>query len=168
MTRPFSIALKQKMVARLTSVNAVSAAQLARETGISQQNLSRWLSEARDAPFVPLDSRVSCAWNVEQKARIIAQAAGLASDELARYLETESVKLALFKRWCFALGEAGEVSVGMTKRIRKLERELSRKDRALAAAAALLLLQEPSNRSVQSEGDDSEEEIEGAEFNLPE
>ena len=36
MTRPFSVALKHQMVARLTGVNAVSAAQLARETGISQ------------------------------------------------------------------------------------------------------------------------------------
>ena len=50
MTRPFSSAL-QTMVARLTGVNAISAAQLARETGVSQQNLSRWLTAARRCPF---------------------------------------------------------------------------------------------------------------------
>ena len=83
MTRPFSVALKQQMVARLTGVNAVSAAQLARETGITQQNLSRWLSEARNSPF----------------------------------------------------GEAGQESVGMIKRVRKLERELTPKESALAEAA---------------------------------
>ena len=53
MKRRFSTALKQQMVARLTSVNAVSASQLSRETGISQQNLSRWLNEAQKAPMRP-------------------------------------------------------------------------------------------------------------------
>ena len=154
------------MVARLTSVNAPSAAQLARETGITQQNLSRWLSEARDSPFAASASSDLSAWNVEQKARIIAQGAGLASDELARYLESEGVKLAQFKRWCLALNEAGQGSVGLTKQIRKLQRELARKDRALAAAAALLLLREPID-NLPSEEDDIEEEIEETEFNLP-
>ena len=39
------MAFKQKMVQRLTGKNAVSASQLARETGLRQQNLSRWLQE---------------------------------------------------------------------------------------------------------------------------
>jgi transposase-like protein len=43
MAKPFSMAFKQKMVRRLTGNNAVSASQLARETGVRQQNLSRWL-----------------------------------------------------------------------------------------------------------------------------
>ena len=43
MTRPYSVAFKQKMVQRLTGKDAVSATQLARETGVRQQNLSRWL-----------------------------------------------------------------------------------------------------------------------------
>ena len=61
MTRPFLIAFKQKMIARLTGVNAMSAAQLARETGITQQNLSRWLSEARNRPFAALGNDILSA-----------------------------------------------------------------------------------------------------------
>jgi transposase-like protein len=52
MTRPYSVAFKQKMVQRLTGKDAVSATQLARETGIRQQNLSRRLEEARSLPLV--------------------------------------------------------------------------------------------------------------------
>lgn len=140
MTRPFSLALKHQMVARLTGINAVSAAQLARETGISQQNLSRWLSQSRSSPFQAVDEGIVSAWTVEQKARVIAHAAALAGDELSRYLAGEGVRLAHFRRWRVALEEAGEESVGMAKRIGKLERELARKERALAEAAALLLL----------------------------
>jgi transposase-like protein len=52
MTKPFSVAFKQKMVQRLSGKNAVSASQLAREIGIRQQNLSRWLQEARSLPVM--------------------------------------------------------------------------------------------------------------------
>ena len=38
MTKPFSLAFKQKMMARLTGKDAVSARQLALETGLRQQN----------------------------------------------------------------------------------------------------------------------------------
>lgn len=46
------MAFKQKMVQRLTGRNAVRATQLAQETGVAQQNLSRWLQEARSLPIV--------------------------------------------------------------------------------------------------------------------
>jgi len=52
MTKPFSVAFKQKMLQRLTGKNAVSASQLARDTGVRQQNLSRWLQEARSLPIM--------------------------------------------------------------------------------------------------------------------
>jgi transposase-like protein len=53
------MAVKQNLVERLMGVNAVRAAQLARETGIRQQNLSRWLRDARNIPLGTCDSRVS-------------------------------------------------------------------------------------------------------------
>jgi transposase len=159
MTKHFSIALKQQLIARLTGVNSVSAAQLSRETGISQQNLSRWLSEARHIPFGASGDCIVAAWSVEEKARIVAQAAPLDGDELTRYLESEGVRAAHFKRWRLALEEAGEESVSMAKRIGRLERELIRKERALAEAATLLMLREPVERLMQDEEDDLDEQI---------
>jgi transposase len=50
MTRPYSVAFKQKMIQRLTGKGALSASQLARRTGVRQQNLSRWLEDARSLP----------------------------------------------------------------------------------------------------------------------
>ena len=52
MTRPYSVAFKQKMVQRLTGKKPVSALQLSKETGIQQQSLSRWLREARSLPLM--------------------------------------------------------------------------------------------------------------------
>lgn len=161
MTIRFSMALKQQMVARLTGVNALSAVQLARETGISQQNLSRWLSEARSLPFRTPDDDIVASWSVEEKARIVAQAAQLAGDELSEYLRREGVKLRHCRHWRLALEEAGEESVSMTKRIRKLERELVRKERALAAAATLLLLRDTRDSPIQEEADGINAPVEG-------
>jgi transposase len=168
MTRRFSIAIKQKLIARLTGPNAVSAAQLSRETGIKQQNLSRWLSEARNLPFQASGNEIVSTWTVEQKARILAHAAALAGDDLTRYLESEGVRLAHFRRWRLALEEAGEEAVGMAKQIGNLERELARKEKALAEAATLLVLREPINSLGQKEDDLIDEEIDQREeLNLP-
>jgi hypothetical protein len=46
MTGAYSVAFKRKMVERLTGKNAISANQLAMETGVRQQNPAHWLREA--------------------------------------------------------------------------------------------------------------------------
>ena len=81
MTRPYSVAFKQKMVERLTGKDAVSALQLSRETGVRQQNLSRWLHEARSLPIVKSDKPTKHELTVEQKARLVADATDLSGLE---------------------------------------------------------------------------------------
>jgi transposase len=156
MTRPYSIAFKQKMVDRLTGKNAVSAVQLAGETGIRQQNLSRWLQEARSLPFVASDDRMDRGWTVEQKARVLAEASKLAGDQLAAHLEREGVKFADFERWRIALENDGNGSTAAAKRIRQLERELARKEKALAEAATLLVLKKRVASLFKDADDDTE------------
>ena len=131
MTRPYSIAFKQKMVERLTGKSALSALQLSRETGVRQQNLSRWLLEARSLPLVATDKNIVHTWTVEQKAQVLSEASRLSGEQLTAYLQREGVKLADFERWRVALEEEGQESSSAIKRIRKLERELARKEKAL-------------------------------------
>jgi hypothetical protein len=57
MTRPYFIAFKKKMVQRPPGKDAISVSRLARETRVRQQNLSRWLEEARSLPLVASDNR---------------------------------------------------------------------------------------------------------------
>jgi transposase len=159
MTKAYSVAFKQKMVQRLTGKNAVSASQLARETGIRQQNLSRWLDDARSLPLVAKKAKpIVREWTIEQKARVLAEAAVLDGEELTAYLEREGVKLAEYERWRIALDEGGRASAATTKRIRQLERELARKEKALAEAAALLVLK----KKVQAlYGEDEDDDMDG-------
>jgi transposase-like protein len=156
MTRPYSIAFKQKMVERLTGKNASNQSQLARETGVRQQNLSMWLEQARSLPLVASDKRNVRQWSVEQKARILAEGSELTGDQLAAFLESAGVKLAEFERWRVALEEDGQGSAATTKRIRMLERELARKEKALAEAATLLVLKKTIESHYRYEDDDTD------------
>ena len=157
MTKAYSIAFKQKMVERLTGKNAVNPSQLGREIGIRQQNLSRWLHEARSLPSVAANTPKSRVWTVEQKVRVLASASKLTGEELTSYLEREGVKLADFERWRIALEEDGGSSAAVLKRIRKLERELARKEKALAEAAVLLVLKKTIDSYYKEEDDDTDE-----------
>jgi len=157
MTRAYSLAFKQKMVERLTGKNALNQSQLARETGVRQQNLCRWLEEARSLPLVASNNPKARVWTVEQKAQALAGASKLNGEELTAYLEREGIKLADFERWRIALEEAGQGSAATTKRIRQLERELARKEKALAEAAVLLVLKKTIDSYYKQEDDDTDE-----------
>ena len=159
MTKPFSLAFKQKMVARLIGKDAVSARQLAGETGLRQQTLSRWLQEASSLPIMPT-KRPKREWSIEEKIRILAKASPLTGAELSDFLEREGVLRAEYEQWRLALGEEGRASLATVKRIRTLERELARKEKALAEAAALLVLKKKLQALEEDEGDGTDEEHE--------
>ena len=142
------------MVQRLTGKNAVSALQLARETGVRQQNLSRWLQEARSLPIMADKPKPTARqWTVERKAHVLAEASNLDGEALTAYLEREGVKFPEYEQWRIALDEGG-ASAATTKRIRQLERELARKEKALAEAAALLVLKKKVETLYGADEDD--------------
>ena len=160
MTRPVSLAYKQKMVERLTGKDAKSAAALSRETGVRQQTLSRWLEEARSLPRVATGDRKK-KWTVEEKVRLLGEAGKLAGEDLAAFLRREGASLAELEQWRLALDEGGRAAVSTTKRIRQLERELARKEKALAEAAALLVLKKKvEDLYPEDEDEDTDEETE--------
>ena len=155
MTKPFSMAFKQKMVERLTGKDAMSATQLARATGVRQQNLSRWLQEARSLPLMADHPKPVRMWTIEQKARVLADAGELDGEELTTYLEREGVQRAEYEQWRLALDEGGAASTLTSRRIRQLERELARKEKALAEAAALLILKKKVDTLYGEDEDDA-------------
>ena len=163
MTRPFSLPYKQKMIQELTGKDAKSARRLARETGISQETLSRWLREARSLPVMPTGPVASRPRSIDDKVRILSAASKLSGSDLSAFLEQEGISLAELEQWRLALDEEGRSSKATTKRIRKLERELARKEKALAEAAALLVLKKKVEHLYQDQDDedaDTDEENE--------
>ena len=104
--------------------------------------------------------RQTSEWSIDEKIRVLAKAGKLTGAELTEFLEREGLLLADYEQWRLALAEEGRASLATTKRIRALERELARKEKALAEAAALLVLKNKVTRLWEAEGDDTDEEPE--------
>ena len=144
------------MVARMTGKHAVSATQLASEMGLRQQTLSRWLLETSSLPVMsPKGSRRT--WTLEDKIRILAAGAPLTGHALDALLTREGVRPVEYEQWRLALQDDGRASGATTKQLRALERELARKEKALAEAAALLVLKKKV-QSLAGDGDDDTDE----------
>lgn len=141
----YSAAFKARVVQRLVGPHAVSANALAKELGVSQESLSRWLRQARSVGEMPASKK---QWTGAEKLRVVTAAAGLTGSELGAFLRREGLHEAQLAAW----REAAETALGTppvrprpgsspeAQRIRELERELRRKDQALAETAALLVL----------------------------
>jgi hypothetical protein len=89
-----------------------------------------------------------------EKARIIAEADNLTGEELGAFLRREGVHPGELKLWRDAL-DADKADRKSTRRIRDLERELRRKEKALAEAAALLVLKKKAEAILGDEDDEA-------------
>jgi len=163
------------MVSKLVGPNGMSATALARQMGVAQGTLSRWLREAgTNGGTVQRNRRTPMAKNqharrrpddlsFEEKVRIVAAAQNLSDEELGAFLRKEGLHGADLQRWKEAMREALANTTGRAKsrrskeakKFKKLERELNRKDKALAETAALLVLKKKAEEIWGDEGDDT-------------
>jgi transposase len=163
----YSQGLRARLVQRLVGAGAISATALSRESGVSQQTLSRWLREAPTVASVSdrdsnNDSRRPRR-SPEDKLRIVLAASQLSEAELGEFLRREGLHTAQLEEWrklamaaaqqALAGGKASTKPTSEAQRIRELERDLDRKNRALAEVTALLALQ----KKVQALWGDADE-----------
>jgi transposase-like protein len=169
-------AFKQRMVKKLSMPGAISACSLAKEVGVSQGTLSRWKREAAtlgtmtkqdqsNEPKEQTTDRRPDDWSPEEKVQVLAETAALSDKELGGYLRRKGLHEATLKQWRASVNSAlgkpqpkarkSREQKEAEKRIRKLERELKRKDAALAETAALLVLKKKVQEIWGDEDDDT-------------
>lgn len=142
---------------------ALSASRLSREVGVGQPTLSKWLRDAggrignvkfESPPPPPRSPRRPEDWSPEERLRAVMESARLSDEELGAFLRREGLQEAVLAEWKAAALEA----LGPQKKsgkVRELEKELRRKDKALAEAAALLVLQKKVRTLLGDEDDDT-------------
>lgn len=169
----YSDGFKEQMVRRLVGPDAVSALALSREVGVGQPTLSRWLRASLGRMSRDEGQRLSKALSKrtpEERAALVLEAKGLNGAELGAFLRRHGLHeadLETLKQW---LAERLDPKTGMRerdenkkarkaeqKRIKRLESELRKKDKALAEAAALLVLQ----KKVQALWGDEDSDMTG-------
>jgi len=166
------------MVERLSGAHAPSATELAGETGVAQSTLSKWLKAAgtvapkmarRDKQKTPPTSSSKRPQDLtaEEKVALVLEAAAVPEAELGAFLRRKGVHEAQLAEWrqqVTQLAVAGlrgpskrdrKAASVEARRVRDLERELARKEKALAEAAALLVLKKKAQAIWGDEDDDT-------------
>jgi transposase len=108
---------------------------------------------------MPPSKKQKKQWTSAEKLRVVTAASGLTGTALGAFLRREGLHEAQLTAW----REAAETALGAparprpgasleAQRIRELERELRRKDKALAETAALLVLKK-TVQAIWGDGD---------------
>jgi transposase len=148
---------------------------LADETGVHQTTLSRWLRQAGidTIPYMSHDTKPSGNtprrprdWSLQEKLQVLQEASTLSDQELGGYLRRKGLHEAQLEQWRASVAEVlgnPKPKPKMSKehrmdkkRIQELERELRRKDKALAETAALLVLKKKVQAIWGDEDDDTD------------
>ena len=134
-----------------------SVASVAREEGITEVTLYHWRKQARNrGEVVPGKKTLPDGWPAEARLAVVVETATLSAVELATYCREKGLYVEQVDAWRQACldgqasssqrrAEEREQARADKKRIRELERELRRKDKALAETAALLVLRKNMN-----------------------
>lgn len=168
MTPAYTDAFKSRMVQRMTGLRAMSANELSQEVGVSQTSLSSWLrraGEIRAKVTTAKETRVAKTDTAEGRLAAVLEASKLSEEELGVWLRTQGLHGAQLDEWRAAMlaglqsnGAAARSTGTQARRVKELERELRRKDRALAEAAALLILQKKLHNLLGDADDGTNDE----------
>jgi transposase-like protein len=131
-------------VARLLPPESAEVGEVSRELGVSVQTLERWREQAQTRPAR------GRAWSASARLEAVITVAALDEAGKNAWCREHGVFPAELERWrssattALADPEDARATPQATradkKRIKELERELQRKDKALAETAALLVL----------------------------
>ncbi len=143
---------KRAVLAKLMPPNNRSVEDVAREEGISVASLYLWRKKARaQGRLLPASMEGPEGWSARDKFAVVVETAALNETELAEYCRSRGLYPEQVRAWRAACEQAKDWALASerernesrresARRMKELERELRRKERALAEAAALLTL----------------------------
>ena len=146
-------ARKDAILSKMLAPYPVSIRQLALQENLSEATLYNWRNQLRqEGRPVPEHHRSSENWSAQTRFAVVVETIAMSEIELSEYCRAKGLFPEQVKQWrdlsIQAQGQAEVITpeqVQENKTLRKqnkqLEREILRKDKALAEAAALLILQ---------------------------
>lgn len=154
--RRYSDGFKSRMIQRMAGPERISALALSKEVGVCHTTLSKWRRDARSLNGTggvgmgkkKRASKSPRQWTAEEKLQVVVEAASVSDEELGAFLRERGIHEAQLDEWRRAV--FGVLNSGTPKKskrslesrqIKDLQKELRRKDKALAEVTALLALQ---------------------------
>jgi transposase-like protein len=173
----YSKAFRTLIVQKMSSPDRPDVLALAEEVGVSRSTLYRWVEDAgKLIPKIEVETpptedhtqrlrrmKRPQDWSAQEKLAAVLEAATLNDEKLGAYLRNKGLHEAQLDQWqdqmLTGLSPASaqrNKNKTETKRVRELEKELRRKDKALAETAALLVLKKKAQAIWGDEDDDTE------------
>jgi len=155
--RVFTEEYKQHILSQLQPPENKSVPEIAKEENLTTSTIYTWVAKARrDGKMIPNSNTSNDGkWRDVDKLRIVIQTYSLNEEELGQYCRERGLYTTDIKRWrktlesSFGSGKPSkelETELKSEKeRIKNLERELNYKNKALAEAAALLVLRKKAD-----------------------
>ena len=148
---------KSAVLKKLLPPNNRSVPEVTKEEGISEPTLYHWRNQVKQKGGpVPGSGKQTEDWSAQAKFAAVVETAVMTEQDLSAYCRSKGLYPDQIRRWKAACirgaGLADEQRkqdhIGAKqdkKRIKELERELNRKEKALAETAALLVLRKKLN-----------------------
>lgn len=148
----YSLERREWVIRQMMPPQNRAVSELSEETGITAVTLYAWRRQARERGVaVPGDGKQAADWASADKFRMVLESAAFSEVEVGEYCRRKGVLVEHLKQWREACEQANAVVSQQSRearaqakvserRILGLERELRRKEAALAEAAALLVL----------------------------
>ena len=144
---------KQAVLAKMMPPQNISTMELSEQSGIPYPTLYSWRKQAKNKGCaVPGNNKNPESWSSSDKFAIVLETASLNEAELGEYCRKKGLYAEQIQQWKQACVNANATQIESSKadkerskydkkKIKNLERELNRKEKALAETAALLVLQ---------------------------
>ncbi len=145
---------KAKLIEQMLPPHNVSVPQIHQESGIPKDTLYGWRRQAQRARGLPLAPALNGnrRWSAAERFAMVVETAAMNEAQVGEYCRKYGLYPEQLQSWRQACEQATAApTAGLSestrdiqadkRRIRELERELKRKEKALAEAAAVLVLQ---------------------------
>ena len=138
---------KRAMVQKMLMPGGPGVTSLSREIGVNKQTLYNWRDKFHDMGIGRASThRSPRQWTEEEKYDALLEAARLTGEELGKWLREKGLRSEHIEKWQYEMKKnlnqpkrTDEIRQ-LKKRNKELERELHRKDKALAEMSALVVL----------------------------
>ena len=162
----YSLERKEAVLKKMLPPNRQSIAALAKAEGISDATLYNWRQQARnEGRLMPDSDNTSGGWTSRDKFAAVMETAAMSEAEVAQYARERGLYPEQLFTWRTACEHANDWSRASEKQLkdatkadrkkmRRLEKELARKEKALAEAAALLILRKKLDAMLEDPEDE--------------
>ena len=153
----YSVERRESVLKKMLPPNNVSIAALSKEEGISDATLYLWRKQAREqGRLMPDSDTTPNGWTSRDKFAAVMETAAMSETDVAAYCREKGIYPEQLAQWRVACEQANDRSEASEKKLKEatqserkknkqLQKELDRKEKALAEAAALLVLRKKYN-----------------------